>query len=459
MHKVTVNGNIFLAEDSALLSDVLMKSGGRVGHPCGGKGVCKKCLVTVNGKAELSCQYTVHSDITVNLSDEDEIISETGAVETTEKSKNLCLALDIGTTTLALALVSPDTKSVVRVTTKTNPQRVYGADVMSRIEYCRKNGVDGLHRPLIDVINYMIAELDAENLDMFVSGNATMLHTFLGVDCSSIGVAPYTPIFLESRKVHGDSLGLNVAEVFTLPSIHSFTGADIVAGMNFIGFPKKGKYNLLVDLGTNAEIVLFDETDALCTSAAAGPCFEGVNISCGMSATAGAVYSYRNAVVQTVGNIPAKGICGTGLVDIVAELIKNGTIDETGFMESESFEVADGVEITQADIREYQLAKSAVYSAIVTLIKQKGITFNDIETMYISGGFSAKINIENAVITGLLSKELKDRCVAVNNSSLLGTVKFLCEGNDLSQFTRNAAYTDLSASTEFSELFIENMMF
>lgn len=459
MHKVTVNGKIFIAEDSALLSDVLMKSGGRVSHPCGGKGICKKCLVTVDGKPELSCQYVIRSDITVSLCDEDEIVSETGAVETAEKSADLCLALDIGTTTLALALVSRDTKSIVKVTTKTNPQRVYGADVMSRIEYCRKNGVHELQRTLIDVVNYMIAELDAENLDIFISGNVTMLHTLLGVDCSSIGVAPYTPSFLESRAVSGDSVGLHTATATTLPSIHSFTGADIVAGMNYVGFPQKGNYNLLVDLGTNAEIALFDKNSALCTSAAAGPCFEGANISCGMSATAGAVYSYLNGTAETIGNMPAKGICGTGLVDVIAELVRNGTIDETGYMECESFEIADGIEITQSDIRQYQLAKSAVYSAIVTLIKQKNIVFDDVETMYISGGFSAKINVENAVSTGLLPRELKEKCVAVNNSSLLGTVKFVCEGNDIDEFTHNAEYSDLSASSEFSELFIENMMF
>ena len=459
MHKVEINNRTAYANDGDLLSDVIMRSGGRVSHPCGGKGICKKCLVKVNGKDELSCRYAIRSDITVTFDEEDKIISETGAAATAEKTEKLCLALDIGTTTLALALVSADSGNIIRVTTKNNPQRVFGADVMSRIEYCRKNGVDGLHRPLVDAVNYMIAELDAENLDMLVSGNVTMLHTFFGIDCSSIGVAPYTPAFLAGRTVSGEKIGLNVGSVTALPSVHSFVGADIVAGLNYVGLPKKGKYNLLVDLGTNAEIVLFDESSALCTSAAAGPCFEGANISCGMSATEGAVYEYAQGKIKTVGNVSPKGICGTGLVDVVAELIKIGTVDETGFMECESLEIADGVEITQADIREYQLAKSAVCSAIITLVKQKSITFDDIETVYISGGFSARINIENATATGLLPRELKEKCVAVNNSSLLGTVKYAAEKNDLSLFTENAVYVDLAASTDFSELFIKNMMF
>ncbi len=459
MHKVEINNRTAYANDGDLLSDVIMQSGGRVSHPCGGKGICKKCLVKVNGKDELSCRYAIRSDITVTFDEEDAIISETGADATSEKTEKLCLALDIGTTTLVLALVSADSGNIIRATTKNNPQRVFGADVMSRIEYCRKNGADVLHRPLVDAVNYMIAELDAENLDMLVSGNVTMLHTFFGIDCSSIGVAPYTPAFLDGRTVSGEKIGLNVGSVTALPSVHSFVGADIVAGLNYVGLPKKGKYNLLVDLGTNAEIVLFDESSALCTSAAAGPCFEGANISCGMSATEGAVYEYAQGKIKTVGNVRPKGICGTGLVDVVAELIKNGTVDETGFMECESLEIADGVEITQADIREYQLAKSAVCAAIITLVKQKSITFDDIETVYISGGFSAKINIENATATGLLPRELKEKCVAVNNSSLLGTVKYAAEKNDLSLFTENAVYVDLAASTDFSELFIKNMMF
>lgn len=461
MHKVDINGKILYVNSGTLLSDVIMQSGGRVSHPCGGKGLCKKCLVKVNGRNELSCQYRVTSDISVVTVGEGEILSETGATQSLELTENVCLALDLGTTTLALALVSLDNSKIIKVLTKTNPQRSFGADVMSRIEYCRKNGVEKLKEAIISAVNPMIAEFGLkEKITMFVSGNATMLHLFMGIDCSSIGVAPYTPVFLESKTENGEKLGLHgIEKVVTLPSIASFVGADLVAGMNYVGLPSDGKYNLLVDLGTNAETVLFAKNSALCTSAAAGPCFEGANISCGMSATDGAVYAYSDGKAKTVGNAPAKGVCGTGLVDVVAELLQNGTVDETGFMECESFSVAPEVEITQADIRQYQLAKSAVYSAIVTLIEAQKISFDDIEKMYVSGGFSAKINIENAVKSGLIPKELAAKCVAVRNSSLLGTVKYACEKNDLAEFTENAVYIDLSSSPLFSDLFIENMMF
>lgn len=459
MHKVIINGKTEYANDGKLLSDVLNASGKGFTHICGGKGICKKCLVSVNGKEELSCQYIIRSDVTVALKNEGEIHSESGAEETGIITDNLCFALDAGTTTLALALVSLDENKIIKVITRTNPQRIFGADIMTRIDYCRKNGVSGLHKILISEINSMISEFGLSVGKLFVSGNAAMLHFFFGIDCSSMGVAPYTPVFLESKTETAEGLGIIGAEkAVSLPSIASFVGADTVAGLNFIGMPENGKHNLLVDLGTNAEIVLYSEESALCTSAAAGPCFEGANVSCGMSATDGAIYSYSENGIKTVSDSPAKGICGTGLVDIVAYLLGKEIIDESGYMEND-FEAAESVSLNQSDIRQYQLAKSAVYSAILTLMKLKNVSFDDIEKLYISGGFSAKINIANAAKTGLIPERLKDKCIAISNSSLLGTVKFACGQNDLAVYVDNSAYVDLSSNPYFSDLFIENMLF
>lgn len=461
MHKVTVNGKVLYAEDGQLLSDVLIASGERLEHPCGGKGICKKCLVTVNGKKELSCRYAVRSDVSVELNVISEITSDTGINAEADATGNLCCVLDIGTTTLAMALASADTGKVVRGVTRTNPQRVFGADVMSRIEYCTKNGISDMQKSVIDVVNYMLEELSVESVSrLYVSGNATMLHIFFGVDVSGLGVAPYEPVFLESRTAKGVSLGINKAEeIIALPSISTFVGADIMAGLNFVGLPDEGKYNLLIDLGTNAEIVLFNENAFICTSAAAGPCFEGANISCGMSAVSGAVCAYSDNEARTIGNTPAKGICGTGLVDVIAALLNKSVIDETGYMEDETFRIADGVELTQADVRQYQLAKSAVYSAIMTLMRLQCVNADDIGTVYISGGFSAQMNVDNAIRTGLLPESFREKCKTINNSSLLGTLKYAVENNDLSAITQNSRYADLSSDPYFSDIFIENMMF
>lgn len=461
MHKIKVNGKVLSAEDGKLLSEVLINAGERTEHLCGGKGICKKCLVTVDGKQELSCRYTVKSDINVILNTVGEIVSDTGLNSTSDITENMCCVLDIGTTTLALALVSLDTGKVIRSVTRTNPQRFFGADVMSRIEYCTKNGVADMQKAVIDTVNYMLEELSVEKVGrMYVAGNTTMLHLFLGIDVSSLGIAPYKPVFLESRTEKGANLYINkVDEIVSLPSIATFTGADIVAGLNYVGLPEDGKYNLLIDLGTNAEIVLFNKDEITCTSAAAGPCFEGAGISCGMSAVSGAVCAYSDNGAETVGSASPKGICGTGLVDVIATLLEKSVIDETGYMEQECFEIAEGVTLSQSDIRQYQLAKSAVYSAVVTLMQMQSVTADDIGKVYISGGFSAKLNIKNAVRSGLLPECLSGKCVAISNSSLLGTVKLATDKNNLSLFVKNSRYVDLSSSSYFSDSFINNMYF
>ena len=460
MPEITLNNKTLYTEKGVKLSDVLIKNGIYVDHPCGGKGTCGKCAVIVNGKPELSCRYVISSDVEVVLPEKNEIVSETGIENIKSITENMCFALDIGTTTLALALVSLDDKAVIDTVTRTNPQKMYGADVISRIEFCRKSEHTELHKILIDEINSMVEYFNVgRELPLFASGNTTMLHLFFDVDPSSMGVAPYTPVFLRKQMCNGNEIGINaISRVESLPCISAFVGADIVAGLNCVDYPEDGKHNILIDLGTNAEIVLFSKNEVICTSAAAGPCFEGANISCGMSASEGAVYEYSSSGYKTIGNAAPKGICGTGLVDIVAQLLYS-EIDETGYMENESFEIADGVSISQADVRQYQLAKSAVFSAVETLLKCKNITHNDIERVYISGGFSSKINIENAVKTGLIPKDFENKCKSLNNSSLLGTVKYACGNNRIDLIFKNAKYIDLSLAAEFSELFVENMMF
>lgn len=466
MHKVYIGNEIFSASDGELLSEVLIKNNKAMEHPCGGKGICRKCTVKVNGNEELSCKYVVKSDIEVALPSTYEIISETGEFEKGNLTENLCLALDIGTTTLALAPVSVDENKIVKVLTRRNPQRAFGADVITRIEYCKNNSVNELNKVLIKTINEMIEDCCLPEINsLYVSGNTTMLHTLFNIDPSSMGVAPFAPEFIHSKHENAEALGIKgVRKIISLPSVSAFAGADIVAGMNYIGIESDESYNLLIDLGTNAEIVLFSASKVLCTSAAAGPCFEGANISCGMSATDGAVYSFKindsgKPEIKTINETEPEGICGTGLIDIIAELLKAGIIDETGYMDCGKYELSENVCINQKDIRQYQLAKSAIYSAIKAITETESITFEQIKNVYISGGFSAQINSQNAIKTGLIPVEFKNKCKAINNSSLLGTVKYALEKNNLSFYIDNAKYINLSNYSSFPELFINNMEF
>ncbi len=465
--EITADGKVktVFAEKGSILSSVLTENKQQVEHPCGFKGVCKKCTVLVNGKEELSCKYVVNSNISVTVFSKGEIESQVGSSETNKPTENMCLAFDIGTTTLALALVSLEDKKNVKSIVKTNPQRAFSSDVMGRIEYSTKNGTETLHKAVVDALNSMIEEMFAlykitRVEKLFVSGNTTMLHLFFNVDCSSMGVSPYTPLFINQKAEKAESMGIKgVDAVCSLPCISAFVGADIVAGLNYANMPRDGKYNVLIDLGTNAEVVVYSKKQILATAAAAGPCFEGVNISSGMSATEGAIYSYSNNSFKTIGSKKPLGICATGLIDVISELLQSEIIDETGYMECKEYEIFENVVLKQEDVRQFQLAKSAIFSALQVLLKRLSITNEAIEKVYVSGGFSNKMNVSNAIKTTLLPKEMKDKFVMINNSSLSGTVKYALENNDLSVFTKNAMYVDLSQDADFYDLFIENMMF
>lgn len=448
---------------SVLLSDLLAEQGYFVPHPCGGRGTCKKCTVLLNGTPVLACRTVLSDDTTVVLPDREQIETVTGGVETARLTENVCLCLDIGTTTLALSLVSKDEEQIIRTATAPNPQRAFGSDVISRIDHCMKNGVEDLQKVLLStlsgLVDSLLTDFGLTEIDtMYVSGNTTMLHLFFGVDCSSLGVAPYTPVFLETKEVSGESLGFSaIKTVISLPGISAYVGADIVAGIHHVGLPEE-KYRILLDLGTNAEIALFNKEKILCTAAAAGPCFEGANISCGMSASEGAICAYSpEGEITVIGGGEATGLCATGLIDVISESVRREDIDETGFLEDDPLQITEKISLTGQDVREFQLAKSAIRAAMESLIHREGISFDDVEGLYIAGGFSAGLKVENAAYVGLIPEELTDKVKGINNASLLGTVKYA--GDPALPDLKNAQYVDLSADPLFSNLFMEYMMF
>lgn len=448
MAKVILEKKEYFSPEGILLSDFLQQNGIAVAHPCGGRGTCGKCTVWVNGQKERSCRYRIQGDITVQLPSAEEIFSP---VEKAEGESIGVLVLDIGTTTLALAEVSAAGEPL-RVITRTNPQRSFGADVISRIEYCIKNGPELLQKVLLEELSALLK--GREGAALYVAGNTTMLHLLFGVDPSPMGAAPYTPAFLGERR---QELPLPIKNVIALPGISAFVGADLVAGLLALEPPAEGKYHLLVDLGTNAEILLYSREAVFCTAAAAGPCFEGANITCGMSASNGAVCAYSEQGYQTIGGDEPIGICGTGLIDLVATLVRQGIIDETGYLE-EDFYLTSAVRLTAGDVRAFQLAKAAVYAGILALMKRAGVSFEQIDRLYLAGGFSTAVNRENAAAVGLLPRELKEKVSAAGNSSLRGAARYAA-GASIPDSLENARYIDLSADADFAELFMENMDF
>ena len=456
--RVRVDGRVFTAQPHERLDAFLLRHGFAVSRPCGGMGTCGKCRVRVDGAETLACRFRLERDCRVELPAADPVEAEAVPARADTHSGDAFLALDLGTTTLAMARVSAATGEAVETTTAVNPQRAYGADVMSRIAAIRETGVAPLQRAAADAINRMTARLGPART-LFVSGNTTMLHILFGVDPSGMGAAPYTPVFLDAREADARTLGLTgVQTVRSLPGIAAFVGADLTAGLLAVKAPAPGRHSLLIDLGTNAEIVLFSASDALCTAAAAGPCFEGANISCGMSAVPGAVFAFRGGEPRVIGGGAAKGLCGSGLVDLAAHLLQTGAADETGYMPNGGFPFAPGLVFTQADLRQYQLAKAAVCAAIETLLAEKRVRPENVDTVWLSGGFSSHIDVDSADATGLIPASLREKCVPAGNTSLAGTIRYGC-GAPLPACAGSARYRDLTASAAFSELFIERMAF
>jgi uncharacterized 2Fe-2S/4Fe-4S cluster protein (DUF4445 family) len=469
------------------LLHILRKGKYKIYTPCGGKGTCGKCRVKVKGEGEvISCKYFPEKDIEVILPGEEEanilvhqteyledypfIVSQSGCQNTYPCG----IAIDIGTTTVVLYFLNLLTGQIEKVSSFLNPQKLYGADVISRINYCQENvnGLEELQRSVIDSINGILDDFCVNrNMDpgifekVVVVGNTTMLHILLGEDPLSIALAPFRPKFTDKQVRLGQSTGLRVnkdAKIITLPCISAFVGADILAGLAALKVTNRNY--LFLDIGTNGEIALIKGEEIFTCATAAGPAFEGANISCGMGAVSGAVSGFSSPVsYQVIGNSVPLGICGSGIVDIIAYMLNNNLITETGLLR-ETFVISPhrNIQIVQQDIREIQLAKSAIYSGVKILLKKAQLSFSDIDALYLAGGFGNYISIISAIRIGLLPHELNGKIYPVGNSAGIGALQYL-KSKDFEDKTetilKNTSYIELSDIDEFTMEFALNMDF
>jgi uncharacterized 2Fe-2S/4Fe-4S cluster protein (DUF4445 family) len=473
------------------LLDILRGYGYYIYAPCGGKGTCGKCRIHVVGEDVVTaCTYFPEYDIEIILPGEREVqvltaqskYLEEYSLNTGEITKLSNhphgLAIDIGTTTIVFYYVNLSDGSVLKMHSILNPQAAYGSDIISRINYCQTHnkGLQKLQKTIIQAINNELLHFQkcegirtTDIVKLIITGNNTMLHILLGEDPVSIALAPFTPKFTDEQIKTGKSLGLvthSEAEIRTLPSISAYVGADIVSGIAVLK-QNEGKGNILyTDIGTNGEIGLITPDSLLVCSAAAGPAFEGANISCGMGAVEGAISEYtKDGEIFTIGNTEPVGICGSGLIDVVSYLLDRQLMDKTGLLK-ESFVIADThtgkIAISQEDIREIQLAKSAIISGIKVLMKKAGLAFNDIDALYLAGGFGNYMNIESAVNIGLLPAEIKDKAVAIGNSAGYGALQALISldfNNRIKDILSVAEYIELSDSDDFNLEYALNMNF
>jgi uncharacterized 2Fe-2S/4Fe-4S cluster protein (DUF4445 family) len=385
------------------------------------------------------------------------------------------VGIDLGTTTVSAELVNLESGESIETISELNDQRLFGADVMSRIGAARNGKMEALfslaNKQTERILRSFIKSYNLPRISRcVVSGNTTMLHLFCGADPSAMGEIPFTPVFLEGRTFSGEDLSLSAGKISLLPGISAFVGADIVSGLAFLEILEGKDNTLFVDIGTNGEMALFKQGRLYCCSTAAGPCFEGAEISCGMGAVSGAVNKVflkeGKPAFTTIRNAPPLGICGCGLIDAFALMRESSVIDETGALADSygesGFSICPGVSLTGRDVRQFQLAKSAILSGIKILCKRGGISTEELSTVYIAGGFGFFIDKNNAVKAALLPESFPEKTAVCGNLSLKGAVRSLLDPDFLSccnKIVSRSEVLDLASDRDFMEEFSENMFF
>lgn len=412
------------------------------------------------------------------------------------------VVIDIGTTTVVCALIDMVSGKELANASMINAQKHFGLDVLTRITYQiehKETGVADLQKAIVDSINAMIDEsckkagVLKENIyEISVGANCTMMHTLLGVDATPIGKAPYAPMFVGAKDIKASEIGIKASEgarLDCLPSVSAYIGADIVAGAYVCELQKQKENVLFIDIGTNGEIVLSKGGELLCCSCAAGPALEGMNISCGMRAAEGAIEDVKiteNGIeLKVIGGQEPIGICGSGILTVVKELLRVGLVRKEGAFikknkldESDyrynmiqmngikrEFIMVDGEEkllITQGDVRQVQLAKGAILSGFIALLNKASITMDDLDKVMIAGQFGAHLPAESLTGTGILPEEVKDKLVYVGNSSKTGAYMALMSKRakkEMEELASHMDYMELGATDNYERLFSDCLIF
>ncbi len=515
------------------VGELLLRQGIYIDQPCGGAGLCGKCRVILSGTIpeptskekkifseeelsqgfRLACRTKASGGMEVTIPAQDS--QSIKVLDTFENGTHRAvpcrdddgsgIAVDIGTTTIVAYLVDLGTGMTLSASSAINPQTSFGADVISRISYIGDDPdkLSELQRAVMKQINSLIKEVflktgrkPSAKDSIVVAGNTTMEHIFAGISPESIGKSPFKPQFYDSLEFDALELGIeaeNGVKVKLMPNIHGFVGGDIVSGIIYSGIHDTDELSLLVDIGTNNEMVLGNRQFMLCCSAAAGPALEGAKIKMGMRAAPGAIDSVKingsGIKITTINDMPPLGICGSGLVDAISELLKAGVITQSGrFADKEelkehlfnrfkgnkgkdlSFIIATEGEygnnpevgITQKDIREIQLAKGAIAAGAQILLDVAGKKLEDIKNVYLAGAFGNYIDIENAVRISILPDVPRERIHPFGNSAGDGACLMLKDPSlwdTAANIIKKAEHIELACHKDFQEIFIGNMSF
>ncbi len=514
------------AQKGERLKAVLDRAGVKYALPCGGRAGCGRCRIKflkgapIPGSYEemfltdeeteegirILCRTVVYEDCEIelrgNITEQDMIVEVdlkgenrgTDGASTDGTPGAYGIAIDLGTTTIAAALIqnTADGYRVVGTSSCVNSQRKYGADVISRISAAEDAGIrQALRNTVVTDIENLIKELTTSHNITYlgkspdlkaitITGNTTMLYLLEERDTKSLGKYPYTAEYLDKEWMLSDIMLDDIPDIglTVLPGISAFVGADIVAGLFTLELNREEKFFFL-DLGTNGEMAFYDGENLKVTSTAAGPVFEAGGISCGVASVPGAICHVRingtgqnrRVIIDTIGGAEPIGICGTGVMEAVSELVRTGLADETGLLTEEYFDEGfpltdDGrIRLTQSDIRNVQLAKAAIYTGAKALLDGKIP-----DKVYISGGFGSKISQENVEELHMFPREFDGKIIAIGNSALKGAAEYTAcvlsgweaeadASAKLDLITDMAQLTELATMDGFDEDYIAAMNF
>ena len=461
-------------EEGACLGDLLRAHAPEHAHPCGGRGVCGKCQALLRGqeKPVLSCQtYLTDQDTEVFLPETLAIsqVAMTGKkVEIHKTTGKVGAAVDIGTTTVVLALYDLEKGYCLAEKAMLNPQTSIAADVIGRMEAAIKGSLELERQLILSAIETLEdaacrdAGVDREQVQSrVITGNTTMLYLLTGRDPVSLSRAPF-----EADTLFDQEIPWKDGMAYLPGCMNAFVGADITCAVLESGMCEGMETALLCDLGTNGELALWKDGRLYVTSTAAGPVFEGACISCGVNSVPGAIdrvwVEDGEVRVHTSDEREAVGLCGSGLMDAIAALLEIEELDEAGSLETDPDPLAPAVGLTQADIRAVQLAKAAIYAGVMTLLRAAECRAEDVAHFYVAGGFGSHARMESAAKIGMLPEALAKKAQVLGNAALRGAVRLLIQQDERQKardIAASAVHVALGGNAWFNDAYIEAMMF
>ena len=490
-------------ETGNTLMSAIRKANVSVSFPCGGKGSCGKCRVKASGAlsgiqpreekwlseeektagVRMACFAEVLGDCEVEIMEKtsgaviENTYTEWNGTLDPLYSEGFGAAFDIGTTTVAARLFSSGFRHPIAVKGELNKQQTFGADVISRIVSCSENTVrpqsDLIRKQLSDMLKELCREAGVPEKEvrfLVICGNTTMMYILFAIDPAPLSIAPFTMDQPFGGLFDAKLPGFEGLPCWVPGCASAYVGADITCSVLASGMTGMKGNILLVDAGTNGEMVLSVDGTLRCCSTAAGPAFEGAGIACGGNASAGAIDSvlFENGEFSytTIAGAPARTLCGSGLIDAVAALLKAGFITSKGKLKTpgggDFFFADSGVYLTQKDIRQLQLAKAAIRAGMDTLIHESGLTYDDVDTIILCGGFGSYMRPAGAEAIGLIPPGFAEKAIAIGNAAGNGAARILQSRQQQEEAVRivNSMNTvELAASPYFRDQYIRRMMF